>query len=79
MKTAEHARAIAAGADAVVVGSALVEAIRSSLDEKGEASARTVPAVRDLVASLAAGVRGRKTDDGGRTTEQRVVNGVMTR
>src|SRR5213078_4669711 len=33
VKTAEHARAIAAGADGVVVGSALVEAVRKSLDE----------------------------------------------
>src|SRR5882724_190504 len=31
VRTAEHARAIAAGADAVAVGTALVEAVRSSL------------------------------------------------
>jgi tryptophan synthase alpha chain len=58
VKTAEHARAIAAGADAVVVGSALIEAIRSSLDPSGKASARTVSAVAELVAALSAGVRG---------------------
>jgi tryptophan synthase alpha chain len=58
VKTAEHARAIAAGADGVAVGSALVEAIRGSLDRSGKASERTLPAVRDLVADLAAGVRG---------------------
>src|SRR6266536_1368793 len=58
VKTAEHARAIAAGADAVVVGSALVDAIRSSLDPSGKASARTVSAVTELVAALSAGVRG---------------------
>ncbi len=58
VKTAEHARAIAAGADGVVVGSALVEAIRASLDQAGNASARTVPAVTALVAALSAGVRG---------------------
>jgi len=58
VKTAEHARAIAAGADGVVVGTALVEAIRGSLDRSGKASERTLPAVRDLVADLAAGVRG---------------------
>jgi tryptophan synthase alpha chain len=58
VKTAEHARAIAAGADGVVVGSALVEAIRGSLDQAGNASARTVPAVTGLVAALSAGVRG---------------------
>jgi len=58
VKTAAHARAIAAGADGVVVGSALVEAIRGSLDASGKASARTVPAVTELVAALSAGVRG---------------------
>jgi len=58
VKTAEHARAIAAGADGVVVGSALVEAIRGSLDQAGKASERTVPAVTELVAALSAGVRG---------------------
>jgi tryptophan synthase alpha chain len=58
VKTAEHARAIAAGADGVAVGSALVEAIRASLDQAGKASERTVPAVTALVAALSAGVRG---------------------
>ena len=57
VRTAEHARAIAAGADAVVVGSALVEAVRASLDREGRATAKTVKAVTDLVAALAAGVR----------------------
>ena len=58
VKTAEHARAIAAGADAVVVGSALVEAIRGTLGSSGKSSARTVPAATELVALLSAGVRG---------------------
>ncbi|MCC6949262.1 MAG: tryptophan synthase subunit alpha [Bradyrhizobiaceae bacterium] len=57
VKTAEHARAIAEGADAVVVGSALVEAVRTSLDPQGRATAETIKAVTDLVASLASGVR----------------------
>lgn len=57
VKTAEHARGIAEGADAVVVGSALVEAVRANLDASGKATANTVKAVSDLVASLAAGVR----------------------
>jgi tryptophan synthase alpha chain len=57
VKTPEHARAIAAGADAVVVGSALIDAIRGSLDASGKAGARTVPAVTELVAALSAGVR----------------------
>jgi tryptophan synthase alpha chain len=58
VKTAAHAGAIAQGADAVVVGSALVETVRSSLDRNGKATARTVGAVTDLVAALAEGVRG---------------------
>ena len=57
MKTAEHARAIAEGADGVVVGSVLVEAVRQSLDEPGKATDATVKAVTDLVAELAKGVR----------------------
>lgn len=57
VKTAEHARAIAQGADGVVVGSALAEAVRTSLDANGRATARTVSAVSDLVARLAEGVR----------------------
>src|SRR5580704_3326531 len=58
VKTAAHARAIAEGADGVVVGSALVEAVRASLDANGRATSRTVPAVADLSAALAEGVRG---------------------
>ncbi|WP_020181455.1 tryptophan synthase subunit alpha [Methylopila sp. M107] len=57
VKTPEHAAAIAAGADGVVVGSALVEAVRGSLDAEGRATDRTVAAVADLVSALAAGVR----------------------
>jgi tryptophan synthase alpha chain len=60
VRTAEHARAIATGADGVVVGSALVDALRESLDQAGKATARTVTAVTDLVAQLAQGVRGAK-------------------
>jgi tryptophan synthase alpha chain len=57
VKDAARARAIAEGADAVVVGSALVEALRDSLDKDGKATDRTVKAVTGLVASLAEGVR----------------------
>jgi tryptophan synthase alpha chain len=57
VRTAAQARAIAGGADGVVVGSALVEAVRESLDQGGRASGRTVAAVTGLVAELAAGVR----------------------
>jgi tryptophan synthase alpha chain len=60
VRTAKQARAIAAGAEGVVVGSALVNAIRDSLDKKGKATARTVKAVTGLVAELAEGVRGAK-------------------
>lgn len=56
VKTGEQAAAIAAHADGVVVGSALVNAVRDSLDG-GKATAATVKAVADLVADLAAGVR----------------------
>ena len=58
MKTARAgARAIARGADGVVVGSALVDALCKTLDPDGKATAGTVAAVTDLVAELAAGVR----------------------
>jgi tryptophan synthase alpha chain len=57
VRTAEHARAIAESADAVAVGTALVEAVRGSLDQTGKATRTTVAAVADLVAALAAGVR----------------------
>jgi tryptophan synthase alpha chain len=57
VRTAEHARAIAAGADGVVVGSALVDALRQSLDKNDKAGPGTVKAVTNLVSSLAEGVR----------------------
>ncbi len=60
VKAPEHAAAIARGADGVVVGSALVELIRTSLDAEGKATEKTVSAVTDLVSSLAAAVRGVK-------------------
>jgi len=61
VKTPEHAMAIAGGADGVVVGSALVDAVRTSLSD-GKASAGTVAAVTDLVSSLAAAVRATRRD-----------------
>jgi tryptophan synthase alpha chain len=57
VRTAKQARAIAAGAEGVVVGSALVTAVKDSLDKKGKATSRTVKAVTGLVAELAGGVR----------------------
>jgi tryptophan synthase alpha chain len=58
VRTAANARAIAEGADGVAVGTALVDALRASLDQDGKATARTVGAVTDLVRALADGVRG---------------------
>ena len=57
VKTAAQARAIGAVADGVVVGSALVSAVRDSLDGNGKATAATVAAVAGLVRELAGGVR----------------------
>jgi tryptophan synthase alpha chain len=57
VKDAGSAAAIARGADGVVVGSALVNALRGSL-VNGKAGPGTVKAVAGLVADLAAGVRG---------------------
>jgi tryptophan synthase alpha chain len=58
VRTAQAAAEIARGADAVVVGSALVDALSKTLDPGGKATGRSVAAVTDLVAELAAGVRG---------------------
>jgi tryptophan synthase alpha chain len=60
IRTPDVARAIAERADGAVVGTALVDALRGTLDAEGRASAATVNAVADLAASLAAGVRGAK-------------------
>jgi tryptophan synthase alpha chain len=56
VRTAEQARAIGQYADGVVVGSALVEAVRNSLSQDGKAAPAI--AVADLVRVLADGVRG---------------------
>jgi tryptophan synthase alpha chain len=57
VKNGEHAAAIARGADGVVVGSALIDALKNTLDEAGQATEGSVPAVEALVRDLAAGVR----------------------
>jgi tryptophan synthase alpha chain len=57
VRSAEQARAIAGAADAVVVGSALVDAFRANLDKDGKAGSGTLKAVTDLVSTLADGVR----------------------
>jgi tryptophan synthase alpha chain len=60
IKTPEAALAIAARADGAVVGTALVDALKASLDPEGRATANTVNAVAGLAASLAQGVKGAK-------------------
>lgn len=57
VRTPEQARGIAKGADGVVVGSALVTAIKDSLGPDGVATRKTVPAVLDLVQDLASALR----------------------
>ena len=57
VKNAASAAAIAAHADGVVVGSAIVEALRASLDRNGKATGKSVEAVTDLVAEIAKGMR----------------------
>jgi tryptophan synthase alpha chain len=57
VKSANQAEAIARGADAVVVGSALVNAIAGSLTKDGRATPETTSAVMALTAELAEGVR----------------------
>ncbi|MEW6766621.1 MAG: tryptophan synthase subunit alpha [Pseudomonadota bacterium] len=60
IRTPEAARDIAKAANGAVVGSALIDVMRETLDANGKATAKTVPAVADFVASLAQGVRGAK-------------------
>jgi tryptophan synthase alpha chain len=57
VRDAARARAIAEGADGVVVGSALIDVLRETLDKDGKATGASVKAVTNLVAALAEGVR----------------------
>ncbi len=57
VKNAQTAAAIAAHADGVVVGTALVDALKGSLDAADKATRKTVGAVTALVADIAGGVR----------------------
>ena len=57
VRTAEQACVIASCADGVVVGSALVNALKGSLDPDDKPTAKTVTVVINLVAELARGVR----------------------
>jgi tryptophan synthase alpha chain len=56
VKTAEHARLIGASADGVVVGTAIVNQVATSLDKDGKAGADTVQAVVTFVNGLSSGV-----------------------
>jgi tryptophan synthase alpha chain len=57
IRTPDAARAIAERADGSVVGTALVDVLRGSLDAEGRATGKTVNAVSELAAALAEGVR----------------------
>ena len=57
VKTSDQAKAIAKGADGVVVGSALVSAIEKSLNSDGKATAATAKAVLEMVENLSAALR----------------------
>jgi len=57
VRSPEQARSIAAGADGVVVGSALVHAVKDSLGSKGESTGKTASNVLDLVKSLSQALR----------------------
>ncbi|TWF46640.1 tryptophan synthase subunit alpha [Neorhizobium alkalisoli] len=57
VKTAEHAKAIGASADGVVVGTAIVAQVAGSLTSEGAAGPDTVASVATLVKGLATGVR----------------------
>jgi len=57
VKTADHAKAIGAAADGVVVGTAIVAQVAGSLTRDGAATADTVSAVSTFVRGLATGVR----------------------
>jgi len=62
VKTAANAAAIAAHADAVVVGTALVDALKASLNAEDRATPGTVEAVAALVRELANGARSRRKE-----------------
>lgn len=57
IKTPQAAATIARAADAAVVGSAIVETVKASLDAQGRATAETVPDVLEFVKSLSDAVR----------------------
>ena len=58
IKTPAQAAAVAKVSDGAIVGSAVADTIKTSLDADGKATARTVPDTLAFVKSLADGVRG---------------------
>lgn len=77
VRTAADAASIARGADAVVVGSALVAALATTLDATGAATAGTVPSVAAVVRELAAGVRCARQSAAGNRPEGGVGGGGL--
>jgi tryptophan synthase alpha chain len=57
VKTADHAKVIGSSADGVVVGTAIVNQVATSLTKDGKATADTVQAVATLVRGLSTGTR----------------------
>lgn len=57
VKNAKQATAIGKGADGVVVGSAIVNTIASTLTKKNGATRKTLPAVKRLVKEIASGLQ----------------------
>ncbi|NLS05896.1 tryptophan synthase subunit alpha [Rhizobium sp. P32RR-XVIII] len=57
VKTADHAKVIGSSADGVVVGTAIVNQVATSLTADGKATADTVQAVATLVRGLSSGTR----------------------
>ena len=57
VKTADHAKVIGSSADGVVVGTAIVNQVATSLTKDGKATADTIQAVATLVRGLSTGTR----------------------
>jgi tryptophan synthase alpha chain len=67
VKTAEGAETVARAADGVVVGTALVNALKGTLDGENRAAPQTVSAVSELVAELAGAAHGARSAQNARS------------
>jgi len=76
VKNADNAAAIAATADGVVVGSALIDALKATLGQNNAAGPDTVSAVAGLVASIAQGVRGARPPAAAGTPASKVFGAI---